>query len=130
MASPKRTAPTDDELWAAAADLLAAFRVAADAVGPMTERIEFMRQARQAGSRFVDLVPEGHRPMLLEATNTTLEGLLTAGTRLRRMVAQVLYSEGMTMDEVAAVLGVTRQRISALLRADRDAPGPLWTRHD
>jgi hypothetical protein len=130
MTPSKRAAPADDELWAAAADLLAAFRVAADAVGPMTERIEYMRRAREAGARFVDLVPEGQRPMLLEATNTTLEALLTAGTRLRRLVAQALYADGMTMDEVATVLGVTRQRISALLRADVDAPGPLWTRRD
>jgi hypothetical protein len=130
MTPAPRTPPPDEQLWEAAAELAKAFQVAADYAGPMQERIEFLRQQREAGARYVDLVPRGERPMLLEATNTTLELLLTAGTRLRRLVAQVLYADGMTMDEVAATLGVTRQRVSVLLRADPDSPGPNWTRRD
>jgi transposase len=38
------------------------------------------------------------------------------GNRVRRTEARALHGEGMTMDEIAKLFGVTRQRISALLR--------------
>src|SRR4051794_3414926 len=128
MTPARRSPPADDEVWAAAEELVTAFRVAASFVGTMQERVDYLHERRQAGSRFADLIDRDARLVLLEATNTTLQGLLTAGTRLRRLVAQVLYGDGMTMDEIAKVLGVTRQRVSTLISADPDAPGPPWTR--
>jgi hypothetical protein len=34
----------------------------------------------------------------------------------------------MTMDEIATILSVSRQRVSKLLRADPEPEGPRWRR--
>jgi DNA-binding transcriptional regulator LsrR (DeoR family) len=39
---------------------------------------------------------------------------------VRRAEARALYAEGLTMDQIAERFGVTRQRVSALLRKARD----------
>jgi predicted transcriptional regulator len=44
--------------------------------------------------------------------------LTQEGNRFRRLEAQALYTEGLTTAQVASVLGVSRQRVSAMLRED------------
>jgi DNA-binding transcriptional regulator LsrR (DeoR family) len=39
---------------------------------------------------------------------------------VRRAEAQALYAEGMTMEQIADRFGVTRQRVSTLLRKARE----------
>ena len=52
------------------------------------------------------------------------EALAEFGARVRRAEAVALYGEGMTMEEIAEKFGVTRQRVSALLRdAGGQVPG-------
>ncbi len=45
-----------------------------------------------------------------------MERLLRVSARLRWAEARALHAEGVTMDKIAALFGVTRQRISGLLR--------------
>ena len=45
-----------------------------------------------------------------------IESRLAAGERFRSAQARSLHAEGMTMNVIAKLFGVTRQRISALLR--------------
>jgi len=125
----ERPRPTEEELFHAADELAAAFRVAAIRSAEIDARIEAVKAMLASGESIGGLVRRGERPTLLEATNETLEALLTAGTRMRRLTAQALYADGLTMDEIAATLGVTRQRVSKLLSADPEPPGPLWKRH-
>ena len=128
MTPHDRPAPTEEDLLRAGADLAAAFDVAARRATAINERLAWVGEQVRDGARIADLVRNGERLTLLDATNETLEALLTAGTRLRRLCAQTMYAEGMTMDEIAGVLGVTRQRVSKLLSADPETPGPLWRR--
>jgi DNA-directed RNA polymerase specialized sigma subunit len=121
-------APTREELFAAAEEVAAAFDVAAKRSTEIHERLAKMRALSAEGKERPVFGPAGERPVLLDATNETLEALLTAGTRLRRLTAQVLYADGMTMDEIAAALGVSRQRVSKLLHADPEPSGPSWRR--
>ncbi len=51
-----------------------------------------------------------------------LEVLLGSGSRWRREEARALHDEGVTMDRIAALFGVTRQRVSQLLRERPGAP--------
>jgi DNA-directed RNA polymerase specialized sigma24 family protein len=124
-----RPRPTEAELFHAADELAAAFRVAAIRSAEIDARIVAVKDLLADGESIAGMVRSGERLTLLEATNETLEALLTAGTRMRRLTAQALYAEGLTMDEIAAALRVTRQRVSKLLSADPEPPGPLWTRH-
>ena len=45
-----------------------------------------------------------------------MAALETAGAEFRAAQARSLHDEGMTMDTIGELFGVTRQRISALLR--------------
>ena len=42
---------------------------------------------------------------------------MSAACRLRRAQAAALHDEGLTMDRIAELFGVTRQRISQILRS-------------
>jgi predicted transcriptional regulator len=50
-----------------------------------------------------------------------LNRLNNATTRLRRAQAKAMREEGATTERIADSLGVTRQRVSALLRGNRRA---------
>ena len=75
----------------------------------MKERIGDIRTARASGRPLREIVPNEGTPLLVQ--------LLTESNRVRRTEARALHREGMTMDEIAKLFGVTRQRVSALLRA-------------
>ncbi len=47
------------------------------------------------------------------------EGLADAGSRWRRAEARALHREGLSMEKIAVLFGVTRQRVSALLSKAR-----------
>ena len=52
----------------------------------------------------------------------SIGALAATGARVRRTEALALHDEGMTMESIAAKFGVTRQRVSGLLRAARADP--------
>jgi DNA-binding transcriptional regulator LsrR (DeoR family) len=60
------------------------------------------------------------RPLLVQLLTQTTELLQTSGNRVRTTEARALYSEGMTMDQIAQLFGVSRQRVSTLLRNRAD----------
>ena len=63
------------------------------------------------------------RPLVVERISTVLASLATAGHFWRREQASALQGEQVSINRIAALFGVTRQRISVLLReraADED----------
>ena len=49
---------------------------------------------------------------------TCVQDVMKATSRYRRAEAQVLHRTGSTMERIAELFGVTRQRVSHLLRAE------------
>lgn len=82
----------------------------------MRERIHYLRRELQAGRRLPEVVPVEESPLLVQLLTDSANLLHTYGTRVRRTEARALHQEGMTMDEIARLFGVSRQRVSALLR--------------
>ena len=79
---------------------------------------------RRAGQPWLEVVTGEARPLVVESISTVLGSLATAGHAWRREQASALQAEDVSINRIAALFGVTRQRISALLR-ERDAgPGP------
>src|SRR5437868_177238 len=120
--------PSKEDLLAAGDELAEAFHVAAQRSTQIDARLTYLREQLNAGVSIGELTRQGEQPVLLLATNETLEALLTAGTRLRRLIAQAMYADGLTMDEIAGILDVSRQRVSKLLSASAEPHGPLWRR--
>jgi len=87
----------------------------------MRARIAVIRQQRAAGRSWRELVSGARRPLIVELLTECRQALDRAGVEVRRVEAQCLHREGMTMDEIARHFGVTRQRVSAILRSSRQA---------
>ena len=79
-------------------------------------RVAKMQAQRAEGLAWSEIVSEEDRPLIVEMLSQNMTVLTTAGTRLRRSEARALYSEGLSMERIAALFGVSRQRISELLR--------------
>lgn len=93
------------------------------AAGDNVERsLEVQRRARElrerldAGESLVDLVRGEEAPRVVELLSTNMATLETAGAELRAAQALALRAEGLTIEAIAELFGVTRQRISALLK--------------
>ena len=86
----------------------------------MLERIEEIRRHRAQDRPYAEIVPVERRPLILQLLTESATALDSTGVVVRRMEAQALYDEGMTMDAIAKLFGVTRQRVGALLRGRND----------
>jgi hypothetical protein len=85
-------------------------------------RAGVLLRERGTGRPWVEIVSAESRPLVVESISTVLGALATAGHAWRREEAAALQSEKVSINRIAAMFGVTRQRISALLRErdDRD----------
>ncbi|MBV8161548.1 MAG: hypothetical protein JO265_11550 [Acidimicrobiia bacterium] len=100
--------------------LVRALRENQDRLEANIARAERIRAQREAGLSYREIESGAEPPLIVEVTRNSLAALAEAGSRLRRAEARALYEEGMTMEQIAALFRVTRQRVSALLRSDRD----------
>jgi CRP-like cAMP-binding protein len=79
------------------------------------------RRLRVQGRSWSEIITREDRPRLVERLSAVLARLSGTGSRLRRAQARALRAEGLTIDQIAELFGVTRQRVSALLGRDRAA---------
>jgi hypothetical protein len=79
-------------------------------------RAEVLLRERRSGRPWLELVTGEPRPLIVERISTVLASLATAGHTWRREQAAALQSEQVSINRIAAMFGVTRQRISALLK--------------
>lgn len=81
-------------------------------------------EERSTGRPWLELVTSESRPLVVESLSTVLSALARAGHTWRREEAAALRRENVSINRIAALFGVTRQRISALLKGTRtDPPG-------
>lgn len=111
-----------DDVLEALDGLLAVLRDSTRRNQDATRKAQTIRRLRRDGGSYQEILGRVERALMLQITRENLDGLLQASSRLRRAEARALYGEGMTMEEIAALFGVTRQRVSVLLR-DGGQPG-------
>jgi predicted transcriptional regulator len=63
-----------------------------------------------------EIIPLEQRPLIVELTADAIMRLAEVSGDFRRSEAKALYAEGHTMEAIATMFGVTRQRVSSLLR--------------
>ena len=89
-------------------------------------RSQSLLEKRRSGRPWLEIVTSEARPLVVESISTVLGSLATAGHAWRLEQASALQGEDVSINRIAALFGVTRQRISALLRerdADHRSPG-------
>jgi transcriptional regulator with XRE-family HTH domain len=84
------------------------------------KRIAQLRRLRAKGDSYGDIVDDREGPLLVQLLTESSAALDISGANVRRAEAQALYAEGLTMEQIAEHFGVSRQRVSALLRKARD----------
>lgn len=80
------------------------------------ERADMLLKHRRSGGPWLEVVTAESRPLVVESISAVMASLATAGHAWRREQAAALHDEGISINRIAALFGVTRQRISALLR--------------
>ncbi len=80
------------------------------------KRVQHFRTSLEAGANIRDLVQAEVEPRTVALLTENLIILENVGSAFRYRLAKSLRDEGMTIAAIAELFGVTRQRISALLR--------------
>ena len=80
------------------------------------ERAQVLLDQRRDGHSWQDIVVVESRPLIVESISSVLATLTSAGHVFRREQARALNHEDVSINRIAALFGVTRQRISALIR--------------
>ncbi|WP_337062918.1 hypothetical protein [Kineococcus sp. G2] len=80
-------------------------------------RADLVAQHRAAGAPYARILAGKQRPLIVELLSSAARTLSDAGGRYRREQAQALADEGLHVEEIAHLFGVTRQRVSALLKS-------------
>jgi hypothetical protein len=112
----RQAATPPDAATDALEDLIAELKVCIDDLEQALRRAEQLRQQRRSGRSWQDIVSSETRPLIVERITHALESLTTTGSRWRREQAHALLAEGVSINRIAALFGVTRQRISTLVR--------------
>jgi transcriptional regulator with XRE-family HTH domain len=85
------------------------------------KRIAQIRRRRAKGASYTEIVSSKDSPLIVQLLTESSIALDTRGAEVRRAEARVLYEEGLTMEQIAEHFGVTRQRVSTLLRRTNGA---------
>jgi hypothetical protein len=116
------TVPTPDPALEALERVLAAVDEVEKDFAALRVRAEHIKTERARGTGYRDLVPAEERPLVVQLLASIQEKLSAAGAEWRREEARALHSEGVSMEAIAGLFGVTRQRVGALL-SSRDDTG-------
>jgi predicted XRE-type DNA-binding protein len=73
---------------------------------------------RRRGRSWQQILSASAVPQVLARLSRVAADLATAGGSFRRGIARALRSEGMMVNEIAGLFGVSRQRVSTLVRSD------------
>lgn len=122
--------PAPDPASRALADLVTVIDDCLERLQAARVRAEHLMAERRAGTTWLDIVTAESRPLVVETVSTVMSALAQAGSAFRREQAHALQAERVSINRIAALFGVTRQRISALLRGrpdsdPADAPAPV-----
>jgi hypothetical protein len=82
----------------------------------IAERAKHIGERRANGVGYSVIVPEEDRPLIVERARACSNELVEAAGRLQRAEARALHAEGLSMDRIGALFGVTRQRVADFLR--------------
>lgn len=109
-----------DEVDAALASLVTELGTCIESLCAARERAAELQRLRAHGTDWVTAVRAEEPPLIVERISGALESLNTAGGRWRRREAAALHGAGMSINEIARLFGVTRQRASVLVRDPDD----------
>lgn len=116
------SAPPEDEAGRALAALVAEIGLVISELEGARDRAGELQEQRTQGRSWYDIVSGEKRPLIVERISSAMSALSRAGSGWRRAQAHALHDEDVSINRIAELFGVTRQRVSALLRTPEDEP--------
>jgi hypothetical protein len=113
---PVRGQVVEDAVLVALDDLVRAAEQMAQTITLVTTRAAEIRTCRQEGLSWRAIVGGEDSALIAGMLTETIARFEAAGTRFRQAEARALHQEGMTMEQIAELFRLTRQRVSVLLR--------------
>jgi hypothetical protein len=108
----------DDPVLDAIDNLVAVLSGICEQKTKIARRAALIRTRRESGISYSVIVPDEIPPLIVERTRESVNELVEAAGRLQRAEARALYAEGMSMDRIGSLFGVTRQRIADFVREE------------
>lgn len=93
----------------------------------LARRARSMTRQSRSGSSWLEILQRERQPGLLVLMTRSARRLHEVSARFRPVFGKALVDEGVSTRQVARMFGVTRQRISAMLRRAGSAPTPVVT---
>jgi hypothetical protein len=108
--------PTDDDQAVETLDEFASVvEESATEQRALAKRARRLGRARSRGASWEDTMTHDGVPALPAESSRLISRLSGANTRLRHALASALRTEGMGIEQIARLFGVTHQRISRIL---------------
>ncbi|GAA4989583.1 hypothetical protein [Kineococcus glutinatus] len=111
-----RAGPAADPTLAALAELREHVLAAAALLDQVLTRIDSVERLRLEGVPGDRILALLGRPLLVQLVTDAAQHLDDGGARWRRHGARALRAQGRSMEEIARLYGVSRQRVAALLK--------------
>lgn len=107
-----------DSAFTALVDLISCLeRVVAELTAAI-ERAHQIVALRETGQTWSEIARAEQRPLIVERVSRAHAELGSDGAQFRREQARALISENVPAADIAALFGVTRQRVAVLLRTE------------
>lgn len=110
-------AEQDDAVLRAIQNLLSVLDGISQNHTSIAERARHISERRAKHVPYTVIVSEEERPLIVERARASLFDLVEAAGRLQRAEARALHDEGMSMESIGALFGISRQRVADFLRA-------------
>jgi PAS domain S-box-containing protein len=107
----------DEELFMALDAVVQVLERGRDRVDVVVARAAELRDGRARGLSYAELLTGARHPLVLDVLSELLDGLFDTGSRLRRAEARALYADSLSMEKIASLLRVSRQRVSAIINS-------------
>ena len=111
-----------DDLLEALEELLVVLRDSTKRNQLAVRQAEAIRKLHRGGRTYREIFVRDERSLIRQVTRDNVDQLMQASANLRRAEVKALHDEGLTMDKIADLFGLTRQRISGLLREGGEPP--------
>jgi PAS domain S-box-containing protein len=105
-------------------ELVDALDAVAEVLSRSSERVQLvavrsreLAAGRAAGLSYAELITGATGPLVLDVLSELQERLSAASGRLRRVEVRALQAEGLSMEKIARLLRVSRQRVSAIINS-------------
>jgi hypothetical protein len=119
------TPEAGDAAGRALVELVAELDVVVAELTRARERARELQEQRHEGRSWYDIVSREDRPLIVEQISNAMASLSTVGGQWRREQAAALSAEKVSINRIASLYGVTRQRVSALLRDHHAVPAEV-----